>query len=322
MTQNVLTTIITIKEKNNFQNCLKSLQRLNCDYIVIDCLGLDNISLYCKSHNIQYKKIISQYIGFADVKNEAINICKTKWMFFIDSNESLINGHKNIEDAVSNLENHDLFSVSVINDFTITKDIRIIEKNKKYKFEHAYFESIIGTGFLLDVYISSKNSIDHKKALQHFLQQENENPNKYNVKYYSASCLLACNMIKEFITKAEEFLFLSKKNEMPQIMINYYLALVKCIKKLNFQDAIQHISICILYKPDMAEFWCCLGDIFYQNNDTDKAKMFYKIAIIAGKKRRKSDLWPLEIKKYKEYPTNMIKSCENIEEKRKQYKKI
>lgn len=320
--QKELTTIITIKEENNFQKCFASLNELNCDYIIIDCLGLNHVNSYCKSYNIEYKNITNSHIGFADIKNEAIKMCKTKWMFFIDSNESLINGHKNIVDAINNSQNYDLFSISIINDFTITKDIRIVKNNNKHKFDHAYFESIVGKSFLLNTYLSSKNAIDYKKTLNYFLKQEEINPNKHSTKYYTASCFLSCNMIKEFITKAEEFLFLSKKNDMPQIMINYYLALVKCTKKLNLQDAIQHILICLIYKPDMAEFWCCLGDIFYQNNDTEKAKMFYKIAISAGKKRKKSDVWPLEIKKYKEYPNNMIKSCISIEEKIKQYKKI
>ena len=321
MTKKELTTIITVKEKHNFHKCFESLSKLNSDFIVLDCIGIESINNFCNNNQIKYIKFLDQPFSFSKAKNNVINFSKTKWLFFIDSNESLINGHNQLNDIINSSQTN-AYYISIINEYTVTKEIRLILNNNKHTFQNAYFESIVDHGKVIDVFLSSKNALDHKKVLQHFLETEMSNPSQNSIKYYSACCYLSCNMIKEFITKAEEFIFLSKKNEMPQIMTNYYLAVVKCIKKINLQDAIKHISVCILYKPDMAEFWCCLADIFYQNNDIEKAKVFYKIAIIAGSKRRKFDTWPLEIKKYKEYPSNMIKSCLSIQEKRKQYKKI
>jgi hypothetical protein len=62
----------------------------------------------------------------------------------------------------------------------------------------------------------------------------------------------------------------------------------------------------------MAEFWCLLGDIHYSLlKEYDKAYSFYDNAIFLGKKRLKSDLWPMEISKYSDYPEEMKKSCNN-----------
>lgn len=322
MTQKMLTTIITIKEKHNFEKCIQSLFVLNCEFILLDCIGVASIKSYCKTRNITYIKHTDYNLNYSNEKNKAIGLCKTDWIFFIDSNETIINGHNFIKEIVNTSDKPEIYSVSILNEFTITKEIRLFHKNKKVKFQNAYYESVIEKSQAINVFISTKNIIDYNKILKHFIEEEEKQPNQNNYKYYSACCYLACNMINEFISKSEEFLFLSKKNDMPQIMINYYLALVKCTKKLNLQSALKHILVCILYKPDMAEFWCCLGDIYYQLNETEKAKIFYTIAISVGKKRKKHDLWPLEIKKYKEYPNKMIQSCVNIEEKRKEYKKI
>jgi hypothetical protein len=60
----------------------------------------------------------------------------------------------------------------------------------------------------------------------------------------------------------------------------------------------------------MAEFWCLLGDIYRKLHKYEKAWIFYDNAIVLGGKRLKTDVWPMEIKKYKDYPVKMKESCQ------------
>ncbi len=77
--------------------------------------------------------------------------------------------------------------------------------------------------------------------------------------------------------------------------------------------------VCLAKKPTMAEFWCLLGDVYYDAKDYDKAKEFYENAVILGSRRLKDDGWPMEISKYKEYPQKMIEACKKIKTSSKLY---
>jgi tetratricopeptide (TPR) repeat protein len=90
--------------------------------------------------------------------------------------------------------------------------------------------------------------------------------------------------------------------------------MVYCYIKYDYKSALESILPCIAKKPTMAEFWCLLADIYYATKDYEKAKSFYENAIILGGKRLRSDEWPLEVSKYKDYPQKMIDSCEKIKQ--------
>ena len=49
-----ITTIITIKEKSNFERCFLSTKKLNCDYLVLDSFNLEDVKLFCEIHKIKY----------------------------------------------------------------------------------------------------------------------------------------------------------------------------------------------------------------------------------------------------------------------------
>jgi len=79
----------------------------------------------------------------------------------------------------------------------------------------------------------------------------------------------------------------------------------------DLNTAIKHILSCIATNPLMAEFWCLLGDIHYKLKSHIRAAAFYENAIILGEQRLKSDSWPIQISKYKEYPDRMMEKCKN-----------
>jgi tetratricopeptide (TPR) repeat protein len=70
----------------------------------------------------------------------------------------------------------------------------------------------------------------------------------------------------------------------------------------------------------MAEFWCLLGDIYYKQNKYEKSIAFYQNAMDLGSRRKNSDTWPLEISKYKTYPSKMINNCNKMINQKIYYK--
>ena len=102
----------------------------------------------------------------------------------------------------------------------------------------------------------------------------------------------------------------------------------KFYKKLNFDwdvhydriQIIQNIITCLAKMPQMAEFWCFVGDYWYENKAFKHALKFYEYAIIAGKNRNIHDDWFIIPEKYKKYPVKMIDSCKKMIENQTTFK--
>jgi tetratricopeptide (TPR) repeat protein len=191
----------------------------------------------------------------------------------------------------------------------ISKEIRLWNNNSGLKFVNPIFETLYddNTCFNKDIIIYSNN---HKESNQlDIIKQWKKNyPLLFEPYYYEACILLQQLNYKEFISIANHYLFLNNKG-ISAIMMQYYLAMTYCYQFKEMQIAIKHISSCIAANTLMAEFWCLLGDIYYQSNDFDRAKLFYENAIILGKHRVLSDLYSMDINKYKKYPNKMIENC-------------
>ena len=102
-------------------------------------------------------------------------------------------------------------------------------------------------------------------------------------------------------------------------MTHYYLALVYCYVKKNYNKSLEHIFYCVIKNPTMAEFWCLIGDCFYKMNLYEKAWNFYQNAKILGSRRLASCDWPMEMSKYNDYPEKMMESCKKIMDETKIY---
>jgi tetratricopeptide (TPR) repeat protein len=90
------------------------------------------------------------------------------------------------------------------------------------------------------------------------------------------------------------------------------MATVYCYVLKDQRKALELLMYCFAEKPLMAEFWCLLGDIYYEADEYGKAKCFYENAKILGSRRLNSDEWPFDISKYKDYPDKMIASCDEV----------
>jgi hypothetical protein len=128
--------------------------------------------------------------------------------------------------------------------------------------------------------------------------------------YYSAFKKLKEKKYKEFISLAEEFLFKSKES-MAKNMCHYYCASVYLAVN-EIERAIGHATYMLSEFMLSAEAWCILGDAFLKLSQPFRAMYFYDNAIFLGSKRKKDDGYPIEIKKYKEYPKEKMKECERL----------
>jgi tetratricopeptide (TPR) repeat protein len=108
----------------------------------------------------------------------------------------------------------------------------------------------------------------------------------------------------QFILDAEKIIFDEIKND--NIALRYFLSVVYFFKIKNSQKSEQHIRYILNKKPDFAEAWCLLGDIFVFCNMYLDAKRQYENALAYGKARDIYDDLPMCPTKYEEYPSQMI----------------
>lgn len=131
--------------------------------------------------------------------------------------------------------------------------------------------------------------------------------------YYMACSCLYERKYEDFFFYASKYLAIERNPGVESVLLCYHMAQIE-LHTGRLNDASSHIVFCLSVRPMMAEFWCLLGDLFYKQNKFGKARSIYENAIIIGKSRKNSDSYPVEISKYKEYPTKMINNIDEISE--------
>ena len=226
--------------------------------------------------------------------------------FYIEPWEVLTNGHQEIKELKTGS-----YQIKLFQNNLITKEIRF--HNKHLKFTNPVFETLIDNNAILlnkSLIYVKENKSDYVEQLKEINEWKSKNLMLSDPYYYQACILLQMKKYDDFIPIASHYLFL-EKNGFASLMLKYYLSLVY-FNKNDLNNAFQHIVGCLATKPLMAEFWCVLGDIFYKTKDYKRALYLYDNAVILGSKRLMTDEFPIEIKKYKEYPKKMIESCEKL----------
>jgi tetratricopeptide (TPR) repeat protein len=225
------------------------------------------------------------------------------WNLYLEPGEIIKYGVQDIID----LQEGDSFNFQIIKDGLLTKEVRLW--NKDISFVNPIFECLV------DKKAQDLNVIVYSKASSPFTLEDigvwkNKHPASCEPYYYEACMLLTQKRYDEFLAAAEMYLFKDKEGTMPVTMTRYYCAMVYCYVRGDFEKAIKYLLPCLTVKPLMAEFWCLLGDIYRKLHKYEKAWIFYDNAIVLGGKRLKTDVWPMEIKKYKDYPVKMKESCQ------------
>ena len=194
---------------------------------------------------------------------------------------------------------------------TITKEIRAWSGSPK--FVNPVYETIDDSGAESDILFYSSGRQDHADIIEGVRKWKEKCPTSIAPYYYEACTYLSIGQWQQFLKLSEHYMFLDKSTSMSAMMNRYYYSLVNMVHLKKLRPVLQNMSLCLSVKPLMSEFWCLAADAHYHiNKRFDIAKQLYENAIILGSKRLKNDKWPMDLTKYKSYPSKMIESCDAL----------
>jgi glycosyltransferase involved in cell wall biosynthesis len=307
MKDNLSFCIVTKNNEETLSNCIESFFDICRNISYIDMGSTDKtVSILEKYKGKKFKKIGED---FASNKNYLINNVKKDWLFFIEPNETIINGKKEILD-ISN-KNEGIYNVLLLNNEILSKSTRFFCDNK-IKFENPIFETIYSKSSSSNIILKELSPIEISDEHKQILKWKSKEPLKTQPLYYESCFYIKNKKWEDFIKTAEKYLFMEKDTNLPSyIMIKYYLSLILFYTQKDIKKAIQTLAFCIEKNPTMSEFWCLLGDINFEMKKYQKAYYFYDNAIILGSQRLNGDELPIDVKKYKEYPDKMKIICKD-----------
>lgn len=303
---NLTVQIITKNNEQQIQRTLKSLQPLKCQVFINDLGSKDqtvaiahNFGATVKFHQLQD--------NYSRLRNLLTQESLNDWNMYLFPGEVITQGHQLLNKLQKSAYYTPIFSGQ-----TLRKEIRIWKKGILFKnptFEMLDYE----TEHEIAVPIYAEGFADFQEQLDLVQKWKAVQPTNPDPFYYEACCLLSLGKLDEYEKISEHYMFLEqRKSSKSAVMNRYYYALVQ-LQKERVRATLQNINLCLCVKPLMAEFWCVLGDVYYHLlNRFDKAKSFYENAIILGSRRKATDKWPMDISKYKAYPTTMIESCDKL----------
>lgn len=301
----VTVQILTKNNSKTIQKTLESLQKLNADIVVGDLGSSDETLNICSKYKTKILNLEWEY-DYSKARNKLVN--PDNFNLYIEPWEVLKSGH----DQINQLSNSAYFYI--INKGTVSKEIRFW---KDIFFKNPVYETIEDkeAKYETEIIISSdsygRNSDELLNLTKKWAQSK---PTLSDPYYYLACSHLFKKQYREFFTYANQYLLMENKANESSIMLYYYMSKIE-LHIGSIEKSLKHIAKCLAFCPSFAEFWCVLGDIFYKKQEYDKSKSMYKNALIIGKRRLKSDAFPIEIEKYNNYPKKMIKNIEDIKEK-------
>lgn len=284
-----ITTIITTNKDDNFESTIESVK-------------FDSKFLVCGDIKSSNKwKAVNLTGTNAEIRNKLSDLVETKYIFHMYAGELFILGENEFT--------KDVVQVEVVRNNSISKEIRFWEKIKKLKFVNPVYETVdYRVSITSPVLIAG---IFKEEKLEDIIKWKKDFPFLSDPVYYEAFYHLSKQNYEDFVKCAEQYLF-TKNKGISSIMMNFYYATIQFVIYKNYKKSIKCVLECIGIRPHMAEFWCLLGDIFYDLKKYEKSIEFYDNALIIGKKRNRYDDWPLEINKYFEYPNLMKANCQEL----------
>ena len=296
----VTVQILTKNNANTILQVLQSVKPLNARILIGDLGSTDNTISLLENNGFAVIRYDTNDASFA--RNDLIKRSQTELQLYLNPWEVIAQGHEQLPKANSNCY------VTVLNDTVATKEIRIFNKGTFVNPVYEYLDAKATQEIGLVIYaIHGPNFDQNLKIIEEWI---NAKPLSKEPYYYQSLTLLAQRRYEEFLTVSEHYMFLDKSSSIASTMNRYYFALVQIIHKKRVQSALKNINLCICIQPLMAEFWCLQGDVYYHLlRDYLRAKDYYEMAIILGNRRLTNDRWPMDVSKYKDYPTKMIESC-------------
>jgi len=85
MSNKLSVVVITFNEERNIERCLKSVQNIADEIIVVDSFSTDNTGEICKKYNVKLHQ--EKWLGYSEQKNLANSLTENKLIFSIDADE-------------------------------------------------------------------------------------------------------------------------------------------------------------------------------------------------------------------------------------------
>lgn len=308
----MITTHLLIKNNEaSVAKTLDSIKPIGGEILVADLGCTDSTADICRQYGA---KIVSgqDTKDFSNLRNRMVARGRYDWQLVLHPWESLADWDILI-DALGNIER--AYGITIVRGDLAVRETRLWHRNLGIQFVNPYYESLDISNDKIEnmpctIYGDGKLE-DQPDIIDSWCKS---NPAAAEPIYYKACMHLTRKEWDAFLGSANKYLFVEKGSRMASVMTKYYMGIVLCHVKKDATEAVRHVLGCLAAKPLMAEFWCLLGDIHYfLIKDYRKAVRFYRNAIALGPNRSHSDSWPMEISKYKEYPSKMIDSCESLQ---------
>lgn len=84
---NISVVIITLNEQRNIERCLKSLQGITEDIVVVDSFSTDETPRICEKYKVNF--VQTEWKGYSETKNYANSLAKNDWILSLDADEAL-----------------------------------------------------------------------------------------------------------------------------------------------------------------------------------------------------------------------------------------
>jgi tetratricopeptide (TPR) repeat protein len=293
---------IQILTKNNNQtikNALDSIQSLQAKILVGDLGSVDGTIDVCKSYGATVFSLKGKRRD--EARNYLITQAGEGTHFYIEPWECVIQGKD-----LPNIKKTSC--VRIMRGNTFTYETRIW--HGKHKFINPVYERLDAEGSFSKVMLYSNGQLESDDVLSGIEIWKRDKPLAAAPYYYHACLLFSQGKYDEFLKMADHYLFMEKEEPLSNVMMRYYYAMAHVTYKKSYKPALQNINLCLCARPLMAEFWCLTGDVYYHLlHKFDQAKEFYENAMILGSRRSAKDIEPMDIDKYRAYPTKMIESC-------------
>lgn len=297
--------ILINNNEKTIEKALKSILLLECDILVGNLGCNDRTPEIC----LDYGAIVTPLSlndNFSKVRN---NMIQEGWNLYLEPWEVLAVGHEKI----SEVEKDGAYLFQVFQDNIITKQIRLW--NNDIKFRNPVYEALDDNSATEMGCVIYSQARPITKKIEDILDKwKKDNPTASEPLYYQTFDSLRTKNYDKFIASAEHYLLLDSTS-MSATVLRYYLATIELYHKKDAQKSVRNILCCLITNPLMAEFWCMLGDVYYKSKKYANAKIYYENAILMGSRRSSKDKWPIEISKYKEYPTSMISNCIEVDKR-------
>jgi tetratricopeptide (TPR) repeat protein len=293
--------VVTKNNAKTIQNTLDSVKPLNCPVKITDLGSSDGTPSLVRRLGYDVEHMEAD----RDAALGKSSFGKSGWHFLIRPGEILAEGHRTLATFRGTAAN-----VRLIRDSFISYEVRVWTgetgfRNPVWPYPTVESDKLIGVNLF--------GSDNNPNAMSEVMAWQAKAPTLGEPRFCKAMILFAQGKYKEFMAEAEQYIFLEKKSSRSVVMTRYHHALANLLTGGKASDSLKQLNLCVCVAPLMAEFWCAMGDVYYHRlGKFEDAIQFYENAMFLGAKRMSTDLWPMDIMKYEEYPKQMIDSCRKI----------